>query len=347
MLSVVLMFSITALGCGTYGRSHKSEIGIHLHFRGDDAATIGRQFDLMSAMGLSWVRVDLSWAWIETVPGQYDWTSVDTFVDEAQAHRINVLAVVATTPPWARSPDSSENENPPYSRAEDLSKLQSFVQTAVSRYFPRGLRTWEVWNEPNIEHFWPSSPDANEYGELFRVVASAIRGVDHGATLLTGGLSPKYDGSNNEVAPRDYLEQLYANGTAQLADGIALHPYSFPAMPMAFPQRMVGGFSDLPELHDVMAKHGDARKKIWITEYGAPTGTGQDTVSEDDQARALLEARQQVAAWDWIGPLIYYELTDDGTDLTDAAKNFGVLRANLDPKPAATALIQHASDGGR
>jgi hypothetical protein len=88
-----------------------------------------------------------------------------------------------------------------------------------------------------------------------------------------------------------------------------------------------------------MESHGDGRKKIWITEFGAPTGSGPYAVSDEAQATAVLQARRQVQKWDWAGPLIYYELVDGGTDPTDVEQNFGVLRVDLSPKPAADALM--------
>ncbi|KUI43262.1 beta-galactosidase [Mycobacterium sp. IS-1590] len=319
------------------------QIGMTVHSRGADAANIERQFDIMTDMNVKWVRVDIGWAWIETERGQFDWAYTDKVVSEATAHGMNVLAVLATTPAWARSSVPGHSGISAYSRPVRLSSLADFARIAAERYAPRGVHSWEIWNEPNMRKFWPPRPDAGEYGALFRAIAEVIRSVDPAATLLIGGLSPRYDLSPTETSPVDYLEQLYRNGSAQLADAVAAHPYSFPAMPMESPQRMIGGFKDLPALYDVMAKHGDGRKKIWITEFGAPTGTGQYAVSENDQAASIVQAREQLERWDWSGPLIYYELVDGGTDLNEPEENFGVLRDNLEPKPAAIALMRAAS----
>jgi hypothetical protein len=314
-----------------------------VHSRGADAANIKRQFDLMAAMHVTWVRVDLAWAWMEREQNNLDWSYTDTIVDEAAARGMKVLCVFSSTPPWARSDGSSDATAASYARPVDPTSYANFARVAAQRYSSRGVHSWELWNEPNITQFWPPKPDADEYGKLFRAVAKGVRDADPKATLLIGGLSPKYDSPDNEVSPVDYLEQLYANGTAQLADAIAAHPYTFPALPTATKLRMVGGLKDLPALHDVMAKHGDGAKKIWITEYGAPTGTSQHAVSERDQALALVQARDQVAGWDWAGPLIYYELVDGGTDPTVDQDNFGVFRHNLSPKPAAIVLTQTAT----
>lgn len=339
LLAVVLV-GFAAMSCGT--STPQVDIGMTLHSRGADSAAVERQFDVMSAMKATWVRVDIDWSAVETQQGQYDWSYSDLVVDEAAARGMKVLAVVSFTPEWARPATPGDSVAARRSRPENLSEWASFVRATADRYAPRGVHSWEIWNEPNTTNFWPPRPEINEYGTLFWVAADAIREVDPDSTILIGGLGPKFEEPDAEIPPAEYLEQLYANGAAKRADGVAAHPYSFPSLPMEDPQRMIGGFKDLPALRAVMERHGDGAKKIWITEFGAPTGDGPHAVSEDDQASALLEARKQAAQWEWVGPLIYYELVDGGPDLSDTEQNFGVLHEDLSPKPAADALIESA-----
>ena len=338
LLSLVLI-SVTPLACQA-PPTFDVEIGMTVHFRGADAASLTRQFDLMTAMHVTWVRMDIDWSVVEPEQGDFDWSYPDKLFREAAARGMKVLAVLAFSPEWARPSATADPGIISHSRPDQLSDYGNFARIAAQRYAPQGVRNWEIWNEPNSITFWPPGPDPDEYGDLFREAAAAIRAVDPKATLLIGGLAPKYRGPDAGMSPAEHLVQLYANGTAQLADGVAVHPYTFPALPKDARQHNVGGLNDLPALHTVMSRHGDGGKKIWITEFGAPTGTGPNAVSDDDQAAALLKARQMVGHWDWAGPLIYYELVDGGTDPTDIELNFGVLREDLSPKPAALALMR-------
>ncbi len=317
-----------------------SGIGMTLHLRGADAATVKREFDLMAAMNVTWVRIDIDWSAVEPRRGKLQWEQTDLLVREAVAHNMNVLVMLGFTPAWAQPAGANSLSDPRHSRPTDLAAFGNFARLAAERYAPLGVRSWEIWNEPNTAKFWPTRPDANEYGNLFRTAVASIRGVDPRATLLIGGLGPQYDTPGAEIPPAEYLEQLYSNGAAQLADGIAVHPYSYPHLPMDPAQRQVGGFVDLPELQAVMAAHGDGDKLVWITEFGAPTGTSVNAVSEAQQAAILMAARDQVAQWNWAGPLMYYELVDGGTDPSDGEQNFGVLRTDLSLKAAALALME-------
>lgn len=313
------------------------QIGMNIHPHPNDFTRMKLKFDRMAAMNVKWVRVNVDWSAIEAVQGKSNWAYIDEVLDEAAAHGIQVLAVLGSIPHWATARGPGRSSDPEHARPESMSDYGDFVRSVAARFAPRGVHTWEIWNEPNTEQFWPAVPDADEYGALFRVAADAIRGVDARATVLIGGLAPSPP--NYGIAPVLYLDELYRNGAAQLADGVAAHPYSYPLLPLDPNGDAVGGFMDLPKLYWVMKRRGDGGKKIWITEFGAPTGTWVGAVSPAKQADILLQARQQVAQWDWAGPLIYYELVDPSNDNEDKEQNFGVLRADLTPKLSALALM--------
>lgn len=300
-----------------------------------DPTTIAREFGLMTAMHVTWIRADFDWSAIEARRGQFDWSYPDAVVKEATARRMSVLPILSHTPAWAR-PVGTTSSRPPDHAAD----FANFASAAATRYGPLGVHTWEIWNEPNISDFWQPTPDANKYGELFKATTAAIHPVDPSATLLIGGLTRGTDTANGlRISQLTFVERLYANGAAQSADAIAVHPYSFPSLPLQSNARVVGGLDDVPALHRLMAHHGDGRKKVWITEFGAPTGTAPGAVSDTDQALTILQARKLVQQWDWAGPLIYFELRDRGTNPAVDEDNFGVVRRDLSLKPAGEALI--------
>lgn len=335
----LLLLICPALACeAPVSASEPVQIGMNLHSHPDDVPILKRKFDIMADMHVKWVRIDIDWSVVEAKPGKMNWTLVDEIVDEASAHGIAALGLISYTPAWALGSTVGYPTRSHY-RPSNMFDYANFVRSAVQRYAPRGVQTWEIWNEPNSGAFWPPRPDPDEYGRLFRVAAQAVRGVDPKATVLIGGLSPQYDGPQLDMTPVVFLEQLYRNGAAQLADGVAAHPYSYPSMPLDPNGQSPGGFTDLPKLNALMDSHGDGGKKIWITEFGAPTGNAPNAVSEDKQSAILLQARQQVQRWDWAGPLFYYELMDHGSGPHDREQNFGVINEDFRLKPAALGLM--------
>ena len=303
---------------------------------GADPTTFSRVFDLMSEMNVTWVRADFDWSAIEGVRGRFDWAYTDHVVNEASARGMKVLAVLDYTPGWAR-PAGTTSHTPP----NDVNLYAEFARAAVQRYAGRGVGAWEIWNEPNISDFWEPAPDADRYGDLFRAGAAAIRSTDPNASVITGGLTRGTDKSDGtRISQTTFLAQLYDNGTAQMADAIGIHPYSFPWLPSQSDPSLVGGFDDLPALHRLMTRRGDDDKQIWITEFGAPTGTDAGAVSDDDQATAIAQARKRVQSWSWAGPLIYFELRDGGTNPAAAEQNFGVALRDLRLKPSGEELLR-------
>lgn len=78
---------------------------------------------------------------------------------------------------------------------------------------------WELWNEPNLEHYWGAPPDRNAYAKLAIATAKALR--DAGAReILSGGTS------GIDVA---WIYDLRAHGVFDVVSGCAVHSYNAPS----------------------------------------------------------------------------------------------------------------------
>ena len=71
------------------------------------------------------------------------------------------------------------------------------------------------------------------YVALLRPTVAAIRGVDPGATVISGGLSSART-APGRITGLDFLTAFAALGGPGLVDAIGFHPYSFP-VPPAYP----------------------------------------------------------------------------------------------------------------
>lgn len=77
------------------------------------------------------------------------------------------------------------NVTPPKDYGDWALLIRKLVQHWVDRYGLREVREWyfEVWNEPNLVHFWTGTQQ--QYFTLYRHTVEAIKGVD--AALRVGG----------------------------------------------------------------------------------------------------------------------------------------------------------------
>ena len=50
------------------------------------------------------------------------------------------------------------------------------------------IRSWQIWNEPNLGPYWCGKANAKQYVAMLRAVGTAIKQVDRGAHIVTAGL---------------------------------------------------------------------------------------------------------------------------------------------------------------
>lgn len=296
----------------------------------DDPRTLAKDLDLVVASGAHWIRVPFSRPNIQTAPETFRWAATDRVVAAAAARGLRILGLVAYTPAWDRPAGTSWQWGP-----INPAGFAKFARAAARRYAPQGIHTWEVWNEPNISEFWSPRPDAAAYGRLFKASAAAIRAADPHSRVITGGLVGVADGSDgNKVSPAKFIATLYKNGAANIADAIALHPYSYPYRPSDVAPGDWNGFTGVGDIRGLMQLHGDQNKALWATEYGAPTGTGRSAVSEATQASLLDEG---IRLWNTLkatGPIFLHSSRDKGSDPASVEANFGVARSDFSRKKA-------------
>ena len=101
-----------------------------------DPDDMERELDAVADSGAGWVRLDVDWSHVESTRGDYDWSRVDRVVEAAHDRDIEVLALLAYTPKWAR-PAGTTSHAPP----DDASWFAAFAEAAAERYRPRGVRT--------------------------------------------------------------------------------------------------------------------------------------------------------------------------------------------------------------
>ncbi|HEV3134352.1 MAG TPA: cellulase family glycosylhydrolase [Acidimicrobiia bacterium] len=288
----------------------------------------------IAATGARYLRIDVDWSAIEQEPGTRDWSAVDRIVDTARTCGLDVIGVLAYTPAWARAPGTSEH-SPPI----DPMNFAAFARAAVERYAPRGLKAWEIWNEPNLTFFWAPAPDPAAYAALLRPAYDAIKTVDPSATVISGGLVPAENQPRQQaMKPLPFLEGVYRAGGGGKFDAVGYHPYSYPAMPTG--DSGSGPFATTtPKLHDVMAKHGDRQKQVWGTEIGAPTIAGTPATFT---AEYLTKAYSRWNRWSFTGPLIWFSYLDPGTNPDAPEDNTGLVRADFTTKEPAFAAFEKA-----
>jgi hypothetical protein len=224
----------------------------------------------IAASGAGLVRQAFDWSIIEPRPGAYDFDRHDRFVAAATAYGLTVMPVVTQPPQFrARQPErrTTSSNYLPASNAE----FAAFAAGLVQRYGPNGsfwsehpelpprpIRSWQIWNEPNIPAYWPGGPSPEAYAAMLRKVGHAIKSVDPAAEVVTAGINDSELG----MPLSSFLKRMYAAGARGSFDTLALNAYA-PASDLVIDlvRRAV----------TVLRRHADPAH-VHITELGWATG---------------------------------------------------------------------------
>jgi hypothetical protein len=300
--------------------------GIQFGFSGGEivglgSTDLGLKLDAYQAAGAKIMRFDMSWDYVQRAgSSSWNWGIYDTVTSALQSRSITALPVIGKTPAWARS--GGTTETPPTSG--NYAAYATFCRTAVARY--PSIRTWEIWNEPNVNGFSPTV-----YGAMLDPTYIQIKAQDPTVIVLSAGLSPAVTGGGI-YSPVDWITSIYANGHGNSFDGGAMHPYCWFGLPG---DGLDNGWTAMVNMRAIMVSNGDSAKGIWATECGAPT----NQVTETFQATTATQAVAVGKTYPWLRQLLWYSVQDLGTDSAQDYLWYGLIRYDGSNKPSRAAWL--------
>ena len=195
--------------------------------------------DALYAAGGRVGRADSDWANAEPnapVDGHhaYNWAYDDMIVGEMAQARLRWEPTLEATPKWAEVHRrdvlylKSGRFITPLPPANNKN-FAAYATAFMRRYGARGsfwaahptlpyvpVNTVEVWNEPDNNHNWGPHVDLQEYAKMYEVVRSAVRRVNRGTRVVSGGLA----------WTRSSLPRLLKAFKGKRLDAVAVHPYA-------------------------------------------------------------------------------------------------------------------------
>ena len=294
---------------------------------------------MMAAGGIRLARFKMNWAVAQpTERGRFDWRNYDTAVGALARRGLRAMPFLmkTTVQSGARVPTGAE-----------LGQWQQFVHAAVARYGSSGkfwrkhpalpyrpIRTWEVWNEPNLPRPGLSSATPpTDYEQLLAASAGVIRSTDPAAKLMAAGLGVGY-GFGSIPAP-EYLASLYRSGARRYFDLAGIHPYS---------STVAGSEHEIAQMRSTMNDYGDASKPLWITEIGWGSA---ELIGDPLTVGMAAQARNTADFLSWLGAnrrslgitgLLWFDWRDPAGRMIVygcvPCESMGLMNSDLTPKPA-------------
>jgi polysaccharide biosynthesis protein PslG len=211
-----------------------------------------------------------AWALINTAPGRYDWTVFDAWLNDANAHGIDVVYCFGRVPQWASSNPNNRKCaagggpgqcSPPNDLNADGTgtnqHFKDFVTAVVTRAAGR-VHYWETWDEaPNPMRWGGTLAQMLRIAQDLRTLALSI---DPTAVILSpsGGIRYSTD--------TQWFQNYYKAGGGNYADIITYHGYVDKTGQHPNPEQMIVFLNQKNGFEQTLKTYGQNGKPQWDTE---------------------------------------------------------------------------------
>jgi len=293
------------------------------------------QLRAMKAMGITSIRLDANWAWIQpNSPRSFFWAKLDQAVHSVLSAKMSVDLIIEGCPQWA----ALHHIKNTFAQPASARQFSIWAAEVARRYKPRGVKIFEIWNEPNDSLFFEPKANPAAYTAMLKASYRAIKAVNRSAEVISGGLAPVAPGRPpGSISTISFLKGMYAHGAHGYFDALGDHPYCFPALPNTYESWSAWSqmYQTAVSIRGLMKRYHDAYKKIWITEFGAPT-SGPRGISLKGQAVELTQGILDSKKISWIAAFYIYTWQDNARSNYDY---WGLLTVRGKRKPAYAAVI--------
>jgi polysaccharide biosynthesis protein PslG len=270
---------------------------------------------LLKEAGVRWLRGFYEWQTIQPKQGYWNFALQDHLVANARANNLHLVGTLAYLAPWA-SADGGTRRFP----IKDIQFWRDYVAGMVERYHA-DIEYWEVWNEFNGSFAENGTPEI--YAELVREASIAAKKIDPTAKI---GMSV----ANFDV---NFLDRAIKAGAANHFDYISVHPYEkLGALTFGGEPAFLAMAGVLREM--LASNHQPTDTPLWITEIGATASIAPNASQDQTQANLLIKAYLLSIA-SGFERVFWFEAR--GPSYGGQA-DFGLLRANMTPRPSYEAL---------
>jgi len=300
---------------------------------------IRKDMEFLKETGIDLLRISFGWDAIEADKDKYEWLFWDDFVKMAvEDYGLTLIPYICYMPKWNSrgAADTLYFWNYPPVDAEEFGE---FMKAIVTRY-KKWIKTWELWNEPDIWIYWQGTPE--EFANMITIGANAVKQSDPEAKVVLGGVAYS----------EKFVEKLFKDyGLSPFVDVVNMHNYyeTWNAQP-------VENIDDhIFKMSDVIKNYGN-NQPLWMAEVGYSTFRQGNKVSSEYtayydyehtpeyQAVDLFKRLALIVSTEKISAIAWYEIKDlPQTDevIGDEYNNrhLGIAYVDHSPKPAQKALI--------
>lgn len=251
-----------------------SPIGLGCEVLDRDVYEFSKALPVLRNTGVKWARLQSGWNKTEKQDSVFDFQWLDNIVDPVLEAGIEPWLSIsygnAIHTPEA-NPVCGYIRNVPLHYGKKAVEAWLRYVHALAKHYKGRVQYFEVWNEPN-QGFWNmrfGSQYAQEYVELVRITANAVREEIPDAVMIGGAISAAYPCNN-------YIRELFEHDIQKYISILTYHPYT--KMPEEYNAQRI------EYIRELMEKKG-CRLKLW---------QGENGVMDRSTNRAMEEFKQSV-----------------------------------------------------
>ncbi|HCB1270770.1 TPA: hypothetical protein MYN97_000406 [Klebsiella pneumoniae] len=220
---------------------------------------------------------------------------------------------------------------------EEYTKAYAAYAYYLARHFKGRVNLYEIWNEWDTTTGGMPKGNVADYQKLVKMTYPRIKSVDKKITVITGSFSPAALDVAVGESKRNFLADYMSPEMASYTDAIAIHPYvAYRKKPYNEYSKYIDQIKYAKSL--LMNVAGYKEKQLFITEMGWTTFDPRFSVSDDDQAKYILNAIKDAKEIGLNGVIIY-SLKDGGKNYFNSEEGFGIFDYKWNAKKTASNLI--------
>ncbi len=207
--------------------------------------------------GVKYARCQTGWARCEKEKGVYNFAWLDGVVDGLLERGVKPWFCVGFGNPiyMPDAPNRTAVGCVPLLYGEEVYTAWKSYVKALAEHFCGRVSEFEIWNEPNIKHFWyPGEPDPVMYAKLLKETGSIIRDVVPDAKI--GAVS-------SEIANFSFITKTLDNLEPSDMDFYCVHIYT------TVPEFRFPGW--VRQMRKLLDSRGFSNVDIWQGEAGYPS----------------------------------------------------------------------------
>ena len=321
-------------------------LGVNVALEQYDEEDIRRALDIIWSGGYRWIRQYFPWHEIEPREGNHRWQSWDTIVELAQDRGLGVIAVLHTSPEWARTESDAGN---PLAPPADPESFARFARDFARRY-AGDVDYYQIWDQPNIAPHWGAGViDPQGYVRLLQASYLEIKAADPLSAVLSAGLAPNAEDGGRNLSDLAFLARMYDGGARDYFDILGVKSYGFWSGPED--RRVDGTVLNLSRailLREEMRRNADTGKPVWAVEFGwnalpmdwtgKPSPWGTDTQAK--QAERTTNGLERIRSeWPWVGAICLQHFQPNAQP-DDPAHGFSLVEEDLSPRVLYNRILE-------